>query len=86
MHNLVEEVWFLVEEQLEDRYKGRNVLHLDISRGPSGSILARLQKYVAVEVVLEDQGILVASAVLSDIEEIEAQELRDTSRVNLLTE
>ncbi len=49
-------------------------------------MFARLQKDVAGEVVLEDQGILMASAGLSDIEEIEVQKLRDTSDVNLLTE
>ncbi len=38
------------------------------------------------EVFIEDQDILMASARLSDIEEIEVQKLKDTSGVNLLTE
>ncbi len=58
----------------------------DVRRGLSISILARLQKDVAGEVVLEDQDIHMARARLSDIEEIEVQELRETSGVNMLTE
>ncbi len=52
----------------------------------ASAFLQRLQKDVAGEVVLEDEDILMASAGLSDTEEIEVQELRDTSGVNLLTE
>ncbi len=52
----------------------------------ASAFLHGFRKDVAGEVVLEDQDILVASAGLSDIEEIEVQELRDTSGVNLVTE
>ncbi len=76
----------LAGEPSEDRYKGRKVPHQDVQRGLSVSILAGLQKGVAGEVVLEDQEILMANAGLSDIEEIEAQEVRDTSGANLVTE
>ncbi len=52
----------------------------------ASAFLHGFRKNVSGEVVLEDQDILMASTGLSDIEEIEVQELRDTSGVNLLNE
>ncbi len=58
---------------MKDRYEGCKVLHQDVRCSLGISILARLQKDVAGEIVLDDRDILMASAGLSDIEEIEVQ-------------